>query len=140
VHDPPGLKVGNGPLNVVADLVDLRVELFLPVQGLRESPEAYQAWIDGTIKPNLPPGAQIADPEFIDLTLAIEPADGHRALAAIWLLRAGPAGQTDSDQQRCKVCRGDPRRDPGRNRRAQPDRHGPRDPAVRAVRPESVGQ
>ena len=79
MHDPPGLKVGNGLLNDVADLddvtdlVDLRVELFLPVQGLRESPEAYQAWIDGTIKPNLPPGAQIADPEFIDLTLAIEP-------------------------------------------------------------------
>ena len=73
MHDPPGLKVGNGLLNDVADLVDLRVELFLPVQGLGESPEAYQAWIDGAIKPNLPPGAQIADPEFIDLTLAVEP-------------------------------------------------------------------
>jgi hypothetical protein len=55
VHDPPDLKVGNGLLNDVADLVDLRVELFLPVQGLWESPEAYQAWIDGAIKPNLAP-------------------------------------------------------------------------------------
>jgi hypothetical protein len=73
VHDPPGLKVGNDLLNDVADLVDLPVELFLPVQELWESPEAYQAWIDGTIKPNLPSEAQIADPEFIDLTLAVEP-------------------------------------------------------------------
>ncbi len=38
-----------------------------------ESREAFQAWLDGTIKPNLPPGAQPADPEFIDLALAVEP-------------------------------------------------------------------
>jgi hypothetical protein len=36
-------------------------------------PGGLLAWIDGTIKPNLPSGAQIADPEFIDLTLAVEP-------------------------------------------------------------------
>jgi len=38
-----------------------------------ESPEAYWAWIDGTIRPNLPTGAQLAEPEFIDLVLAAEP-------------------------------------------------------------------
>ena len=38
-----------------------------------ESAEAYRAWIDGTIKPNLPPGVQLAEPEFIDLTLAVDP-------------------------------------------------------------------
>jgi hypothetical protein len=37
------------------------------------SPDAYTAWIDGTIKPNLPPGVQLADPEFIDLALTVEP-------------------------------------------------------------------
>lgn len=40
---------------------------------LWESPAAYQAWVDGTIKPNLPPGVQLADPEFIDMALAVEP-------------------------------------------------------------------
>lgn len=40
---------------------------------LWESREAFQAWEDGTVKPNLPPGVQAADPEFIDLTLAVEP-------------------------------------------------------------------
>lgn len=39
---------------------------------LWESREAFHAWEDGTVKPNLPPGAQLADPEFIDLTLAVE--------------------------------------------------------------------
>lgn len=37
------------------------------------SPEAYWAWIDGAIKPNLPAGAQLPEPEFIDLALAVEP-------------------------------------------------------------------
>jgi hypothetical protein len=40
---------------------------------LWESPEAYWAWIDGTIRPNLPAGAQLTEPEFIDLALAVEP-------------------------------------------------------------------
>ena len=40
---------------------------------LWESREAFQAWFDGTIKPNLPPGAQAAQPQFIDLTLAVQP-------------------------------------------------------------------
>ena len=38
-----------------------------------ESPEAYWAWIDGTIRPNLPAGAQLPEPEFNDLDLADEP-------------------------------------------------------------------
>ena len=38
-----------------------------------EAPEAYWAWIDGTIRPNLPAGAQLAEPEFINLVLAAEP-------------------------------------------------------------------
>jgi hypothetical protein len=61
-----------------------------------QSPDAYPAWIDSTIKPNLPPGARIADPEFIDLTLAIEPG---RALAAIW-----PGLLGDLVPQRGSVC------------------------------------
>ena len=40
---------------------------------LWESRQAFQAWEDGTVKPNLPPGVQLTEPEFIDLTLAVEP-------------------------------------------------------------------
>ncbi len=43
------------------------------VVELWESPEAYWAWIDGMIRPNLPAGAQLTEPEFIDLVLAVEP-------------------------------------------------------------------
>jgi hypothetical protein len=38
-----------------------------------ESRKAWQAWFDGTIKPNLPPGAQADEPVFIDLLLEIKP-------------------------------------------------------------------
>ena len=31
-----------------------------------DSPEAFQAWFDGTIKPNLPPGVTVADAVFVD--------------------------------------------------------------------------
>ena len=55
------------------------------VVELWESPGSprreYRAWIDGTIKPNLPPGARIADPEFIDLVLAVAPGRRQLALA-----------------------------------------------------------
>ncbi len=40
---------------------------------LWESRQAFQAFEDGTIKPNLPPGVQLAEPEFIDLALAVAP-------------------------------------------------------------------
>ena len=38
-----------------------------------DSPEAFQAWFDGTIKPNLPPGVTVADPVFLDAYVEVQP-------------------------------------------------------------------
>jgi hypothetical protein len=55
-----------------------QVLLICVLNSLRQSrssgsPGGLLARIDGAIEPNLPPGAQIGDPEFIDLTLAVGP-------------------------------------------------------------------
>ncbi len=36
MHDPPGLEIGDDLLDDVADLVDLRIEFFLPFQKVAE--------------------------------------------------------------------------------------------------------
>ncbi len=38
-----------------------------------DSPEDWQAWFDGTIKPNLPPGVEVPAPTFADLNVEIAP-------------------------------------------------------------------
>lgn len=38
-----------------------------------ESPEAHQAWLNGTVKPSLPPGAEPAAPAYIELLAEIKP-------------------------------------------------------------------
>ena len=38
-----------------------------------DSREAWQAWFDGTIKPNLPPGATVDEPTFTELLAEIQP-------------------------------------------------------------------
>ncbi len=40
---------------------------------LWDSREDYQAWYDGHIVPNLPPGVEPAPPEFFDLYFEIKP-------------------------------------------------------------------
>jgi len=42
---------------------------------LWDSRDAWRAWFDGTIEPNLPPGAQLPPPTFIDLYVDVRPAD-----------------------------------------------------------------
>jgi hypothetical protein len=51
VHDSPGLEIGDGPLNDIANFIDLLVEFFLPVEeiavgGLPDgrSPERPLLW------------------------------------------------------------------------------------------------
>jgi hypothetical protein len=40
---------------------------------LWDSREAWQAWFNGTIEPNLPPDMQLAAPTFIDLYVEVRP-------------------------------------------------------------------
>ncbi len=39
-----------------------------------ESPEAHRAWLDGTVKPSLPPGAEPVAPAYIELLAQIQPS------------------------------------------------------------------
>lgn len=50
----------------------------LPPRGYRvielwDSREAFPEWFDGHIAPNLPPNAEVTEPEFFDLTLELTP-------------------------------------------------------------------
>ena len=38
-----------------------------------ETRDAWQAWFDGTIKPNLPPEVQVREPTFTELSLEVQP-------------------------------------------------------------------
>ena len=38
-----------------------------------ERREDWEAWFDGHVKPNLPPGAQPNEPEFFELNLEVKP-------------------------------------------------------------------
>ena len=39
-----------------------------------ESAEAHQAWLEGTVKPSLPPGAEPVAPAYIELLAQIQPS------------------------------------------------------------------
>ena len=39
-----------------------------------ESPAAHQAWYDGTVKPSLPPGAEPAEPVYVELLAEVQPS------------------------------------------------------------------
>ncbi len=50
-----------------------------PIEGgyrvieLWDSPDAYRAWVDGTVKPNLPPGVEPSPPTVIELYKEVRP-------------------------------------------------------------------
>ncbi len=50
-----------------------------PIEGgyrvieLWDSPDAYQAWVDGTVRPNLPPGVEPSPPTVIQLYKEVRP-------------------------------------------------------------------
>ncbi len=39
-----------------------------------DSAEAHQAWYDGSVKPNLPPGMEPAPPTYVDVILEARPS------------------------------------------------------------------